>query len=98
MNGQRNGYARGTRPARPGDLTARIFNENQRKIEAAKRTEKDSDPFRDGYTAGWSAGFDTGFERGAERAFDLLENAGIDVDGVLETYNDSAGETADDDT
>jgi hypothetical protein len=79
----RGGYARGTTPRSPGDLTARIHRENLRKAEAASHVEGAGDPFESGFAAGWNKGFDIAFDAGFEAALRQLRDAGIDVAAVL---------------
>ncbi len=89
MSAQRNGFARGTRPASPGNLTARVFIENQERAEAAKRAQSADveeirrAAFRDGVGAGYDAGDDAGWDAGVEAITRQLKEAGLDVDAVL---------------
>jgi hypothetical protein len=79
----RNGWARGSKPGSPGNLTARVFNENQQRAEAAKRAAEDGDPYKSGFTAGWSRGFDQGWDAGADSVLAKFREAGLDVDAIL---------------
>ena len=85
MSAQRTGYARGTRPASPGNLTARVFTENQERAEAAKLAQSADveeirrAAFRDGVGAGYDAGWDAGVEAITRQ----LKEADLDVDAVL---------------
>jgi len=94
MNASRGGYTRGTRPSSPGNLTARIFNDNQRKAEAAKRAKDnpvDAEEIRRTALAeGIDAGFDRGWDAGYAAALQQFRDAGLDVDAVLALADEDA--------
>jgi flagellar biosynthesis/type III secretory pathway protein FliH len=88
----RGGYTRGARPASPGDLTARIFRQNQKQAEAARKAKAtDVDEIRrmalaEGIDAGWDRGYDAGYAAAVED----FKNAGIDTDAVLALDDEDA--------
>jgi hypothetical protein len=88
----RGGYARGSRPASPGDLTARIHRDNQRKAEAARRAKEGADPYETGFGAGWNSGFDRGWDAGIEAIIKEFQAAGIDTAAVLALNDDEEDE------
>jgi hypothetical protein len=88
MNAPRTGWNRGTKPSSPGNLTARIFNENQRRTEAQKRAQDAGDPYTSGFTAGWNRGYDQGWDAGYEAVVKQLKEAGLDVASVLDLNGD----------
>jgi hypothetical protein len=92
MNAPRTGWNRGTKPSSPGNLTARIFNENQQRTEAQKRAQEAGDPYDTGFKAGWGKGFDAGFDAGYEVALKQFREAGIDTDAVLALDAEDADE------
>jgi flagellar biosynthesis/type III secretory pathway protein FliH len=95
MNAPHGGYARGTAPARPGDLAARTA-EQQRKAGAAKHVEGAGDPYEAGFAAGWNRGFDAGFDGGFEAGYEAvvkqLKEAGLDVDSILSLTDEPGDE------
>jgi hypothetical protein len=68
----RGGYARGTKPARPGDLTAKLFNANQQRTEAEKRAKETPVDLEAVRRAAWRDGFDAGHEAGFIAGWDAL--------------------------
>lgn len=85
---QRN-FIRGQRPARPGDLTARIAKAAQQRAEAAKNADVDvEDIRRQALAEGIDAGWDRGWESGYSAAVEDFRNAGIDTDAVLALADD----------
>lgn len=94
----RGGYTRGARPASPGDLTARIFRQNQKQTEAARKAEAaqqsaDADEIRRMALAeGIDAGFDRGWDAGYAAALQQFREAGLDVESILSLIDDAEDE------
>jgi flagellar biosynthesis/type III secretory pathway protein FliH len=91
MNMQRTGHIRGQRPARPGDLTAKISAVNKARVAAEKKAAE-SDPYERGFASGWNKGFDAGWESASETLLRKFREAGLDVDAVLALDDEDGAE------
>lgn len=89
----RGGYARGTKPARPGDLTAKRYNTDVQRAEAERRARENPVDLEAVRRATWRSGFDAGHEAGFIAGWDALAKYLVE-EGILMPDEDQ-GDQAD---
>ena len=84
---QRGGFARGQKPARPGDLAAKTAEKQRREAEAANKARADAADVeqirRDATAKAIDATWDRAYAAGYAAAVEDFASAGIDTAAVL---------------